>query len=53
VRLGRRDGSVLRWSRRKPTPCHVAEDYNRHDSQYYFHAQKGEEFDLNRDLIKE
>jgi hypothetical protein len=38
---------------RKPVPPHVTEDSNRDDSQYYFRVQKGEEFKLNRDLIKE
>jgi len=51
--LGRRDGRGLRLSRRKPTPSYVPDDHNRDDSQYYFRVQKGEEFDLNRDLIKE
>jgi len=47
------DEASRRWSGRKPAPCYVPDDYNRDDSQYYFQAQEGEEFDLNRDLIKE
>ena len=51
--LGRLDGSGLRRSGRKPAPTRVRGDYNGEDSQYYFRVQKGEEFDLNRHLIKE
>jgi hypothetical protein len=51
--LGRHDGSGLRRTGRKPAPTSVRGDYNGEDSQYYFRVQKGEEFDLNRDLIKE
>ena len=51
--LGRRNGSGLRRGRSKPAPTRVRGDYNGEDSQYYFRVQKVEEFDLNRDLIKE
>ncbi len=45
-------------------PCHVTDDHNGDDSQYHFHGGgysikrirmfnfKGEDFHLNRDLIK-
>jgi hypothetical protein len=51
--LGGLDGSGLRRSGRKPAPTRVRSYYNGEDSQYYFRVQKVEEFDLNRDLIKE
>jgi len=51
-------------TRREPMPCQVTDDYNGDDSQYHFHGGgysikrirmfnfKGEDFHLNRDLIK-
>jgi len=59
------DGTGRRWSLRRRSlgwsgphgywlrPTRVGGDYTGEDAQYYFRVQKVEEFDLNRDLIKE